>query len=300
MNKERFIFKRIIKKYACGQRDFSQCWKKVIYKAPIDILKQLATAVIKFSKWGHIERQQGIRKKIQWSPLHIAAEQGHIQLVKHVHGRIFNKDPSDVRSPLHLVSKNQDLDACKFLINEATDLSPRSVDESTPLHSAAMEGHLKLFQLLFDKLENKFPLDCLGMTPYHWAASYGHLEICKFVFANTHDKNPADRFGNTPLHEAAENGQLEVCEFFMTNIIDKNPRDNIVGNTPLHYATRSQNYEDVSMIICKHGGDQKPLNNRGETPDDLFKLNVAKKSKDLNELNNLMTMSKLKESSNTI
>ena len=281
MNKERFIFKRIIKKYACGQRDFSQCWKKVIYKAPIDILKQLATAVIKFSKWGHIERQQGIRKKIQWSPLHIAAEQGHIQLVKHVHGRIFNKDPSDVRSPLHLVAKNRDLDVCQFLINKATDLSPRGFMKETPLHLAAEEGHLGFFQLLFDKLNNKFPLDCLEMTPYHKAAMYGQLEICKFIFANTPDKNPANRLGITPLHEAAETGQLEVCKFFMKNINDKNPRDNIVGNTPLHYATKSGNYVDVSRILCNNVDGQKPLNNRGETPDDLLlKLKMAKEAED--------------------
>ena len=118
---ERCIFKRILKKYTSGQKGFSQCWKRVIYRAPIDILKQLATAVIQFSKWGILHKS----KKIDWSPLRIAAEQGFMPLVKHVHGRILDKNPADVRSPLHLVAKNRDLDVCQFLINKATDLSPR-------------------------------------------------------------------------------------------------------------------------------------------------------------------------------
>ena len=272
-----FIFKRIIKKYACDQRGFSQCWRNVIYKTPLYILKQLATAVIQFSKWGILHKS----KKIEWSPLHIAAEQGFMPLVKHVHGRILDKNPADVMSPLHLVAKNQDLDVCQFLINKATDLSPRGFMKETPLHLAAEEGHLGFFQLLFDKVYDKFPLDCLEMTPYHKAAMYGQLEICKFIFANTQDKNPANRLGITPLHEAAETGQLEVCKFFMKNITDKNPRDNIVGNTPLHYATKSGNYVDVSRILCNNVDGQKPLNNRGETPDDLLlKLKMAKEAED--------------------
>ena len=76
LDNERFIFKRIIKKYVSGQIGFSQCWKKVINRASTDILKQLATAVIKFSGWRYYRRNE----KVQWSPLHIAAEQGRLPL----------------------------------------------------------------------------------------------------------------------------------------------------------------------------------------------------------------------------
>ena len=267
---ERCIFKRIIKKYASGQNGFSQCWKRVIYRAPIDILKQLATAVIQWKKWSYYR----CGEKVQWSPLHIVAEQGRLPLVKHVHERIFDKNPTDsgllaAMSPLHLVAKNQDLDVCNFLINEAIDVSPRGgIGKETPLHSAARQGRLKFFQLLFERLDNKFPEDFCGSTPYHTAARCGRLEICKFVFANTKNKNPANIYGQTPMHLAAQSGQLEVLRFLMKNIKDKNPRDD-VGNTPLHHAARCWNYVQVSKLICNSGGDQKPLNNRGETPDDL-------------------------------
>ena len=94
LGNERFIFKRIIKKYVSGQSGFSQCWKKVIYRAPIDILKQLATAVIKFSGWSGGWSNYYRSEKVQWSPLHVAAEQGLLPLVKHVHERIFDKNPT--------------------------------------------------------------------------------------------------------------------------------------------------------------------------------------------------------------
>ena len=275
LDNERFIFKRIIKNYASGQNGFSQCWNRVIYRAPIDILKQLATAVIQWKKWSYYR----CGEKVQWSPLHIAAEQGRLPLVKHVHERIFDKNPTvsgllAAMSPLHLVAKNQDLDVCNFLINEATDVSPRGgIGNETPLHSAAREGHLKFFQLLFERLDHKLPEDFIGSTPYHTAAICGQLEICKFVFANTQNDNPADIYGHTPMHLAAQSGQVDVLRFLMKNIKDKNPRDN-VGNTPLHHAARCGNYVKVSKLICNSGGDQKPLNNRGETPDDLHTRSI--------------------------
>ena len=284
LDNERFIFKRIIKKYNSGQIGFSQCWKKVINRASTDILKQLATAVIKFSGWRYHRRGE----KVQWSPLHIAAEQGHLPLVKHVHERIFDKNPTisgllAAMSPLHLVAnrKNQDLDVSSFLINKATDLSPRGgIDRETPLHYAAREGHLKFFKLLFERLDNKLPEDFAGSTPYHTAARCGRLEICKFVFAKTKNKNPVNTYGHTPMHLAAQSGQLEVLRFLMKNIKDKNPKD-ASGNTPLHHAARGGNYVKVSKLICISGGDQKPLNNRGETPHDLHtrSMNLIKHGK---------------------
>ena len=280
LDNERFIFKRIIKKYASGQSGFSQCWKKVIYRAPIDILKQLAKAVIQFSGWQYHHHSE----KVQWSPLHIAAEQGRLPLVKHVHERILDKNPPNHyrMSPLHLVSKNQDLDVCKFIINQATDVSPRCMLTQTPLHFAAREGHLKFFQLLFERLDNKLSEDSIGSSPYHTAARSGHLEICKFVFANTQNKNPADTYGQTPMHLAAQSGQLEVLKFLMKNIKDKNPQDEL-GNTPLHHAARCWNYVTVSKLICDSGGDQKPLNNRGETPDDVHtrSMNLMTRSENI-------------------
>ena len=240
LDNERFIFKRIIKKYISGQFGFFQCWKKVIYRAPTNILKQLATAVIQFSGLSIGSSFYRSEKVAQWSPLHIAAEQGLLPLVKHVHERILDKNPIEVTSmmsPLHLVAKNQDLDVCKFLIDEATDVNARNVHKETPLHYAAQEGHLKLFQLLFERLDNKLPEDFMGLTPYHIAARNGQLEICKFVFANTQDNNPANAYGQTPMHLAAQSGKLEVLRFFMKNIKDKIPRDHL-GYTPLHYATR--------------------------------------------------------------
>ena len=131
-----------------------------------------------------------------------------------------------------------------------------------------MRNLLKFFKLLFERLDNKLPEDFVGLTPYHIAARSGQLEICKFVFANTKNDNPVDLYGQTPMHLAAQSGQLEVLRFLMKNIKDKNPRDD-VGNTPLHHAARCWNYVKVSKLICDSGGDQKPLNNRHLTPDDL-------------------------------
>ena len=45
---ERFYWIRIIKKYAGNFEGHEESWKEVIYKTPVDIIKQLAIAVKQF------------------------------------------------------------------------------------------------------------------------------------------------------------------------------------------------------------------------------------------------------------
>ena len=87
MENERFFWIRIIQAYAGSIQD---SWKKVVDKAPIAIIKEFAVSIQKFlnlsfkyyvevrgSESGYIYKDSG---RI-WSPLYIASEIGHYELL---------------------------------------------------------------------------------------------------------------------------------------------------------------------------------------------------------------------------
>ena len=68
--------------------EFFEQWKKVTQNASKQTIRELSVAVYNFFKVKlaccslHWDKRK--RKKEQWSPLHIAAEQGHLELSKYI------------------------------------------------------------------------------------------------------------------------------------------------------------------------------------------------------------------------
>ena len=68
---ERFYWIRIIKKYAKHFEGHEESWKQLMYKIPINTLKEIAIAVQKFFKLYSFKKM---------APFHITAEKGSFQL----------------------------------------------------------------------------------------------------------------------------------------------------------------------------------------------------------------------------
>ena len=88
IDNERFVLFRKIQKYHRNMEEFSEQWKKVTQNASKETIRELSVAVHNFFKVKlaccslHWDKRK--RKKEQWSPLHIAAEQGHLELSKYI------------------------------------------------------------------------------------------------------------------------------------------------------------------------------------------------------------------------
>ena len=54
LDKEKFFWIRIIKKYQRRLKDFPKLWKPVIEKTPVEIVKQIAIAVSQFFQLQHL------------------------------------------------------------------------------------------------------------------------------------------------------------------------------------------------------------------------------------------------------
>ena len=254
LSEERFYWIRIIKSYRQNFTSYSEQWKKVIEKTPVDTLEELAAAVQEFFQ------SKPSRRTKKWRALHIAAKMGLLNLSKHIvkktkdssSGRSLMmaagggnfevvqlllentkevnlqnyQDQNKGRTPLHYAAEKGHFDVCQLLIKHGGNASLQTASGATPLHKAAQKGHLKVCKLLGDSMENKNPPNSSGLTPLHGAAKFGYLEICKYLMDKLDDKNPADNMGTTPLHYAADSGHLELCKFITSQIDTKNPANN--------------------------------------------------------------------------
>ena len=273
---EKFFWLRIIHKYRGNFVEFKATWNKTLKKSPAILVKELTLATHNFfEKYSH-------RFAKQWHPLFIPADQGLLQLYKHISEKSSDKNVEgglQTRTALHLAAQEGHLEVCKFIIESTDDKNPRTDKGITPLslavtfghlevcklimkyledknpkrddtytalHVAAQNGHLKICKMILEEIVDKNPTETMtGFTPLHLAAIGGHLEICKLIVKYLIDKNPKRHDGVTPLHSAAFKGQLEVCRFLIEEATEKNPQD-IQGSTPLSYAIRSNQYE-----VCK-------------------------------------------------
>ena len=126
-----------------------------------------------------------------------------------VHLRIFLGTYIHLTTPLHLAAENGHLSVCKLIIEMGLNNSMGSVNSTrihsvTPYHLAAENGHLEICCLISqyrrspcDYVSN--PSDDDNLTPFHYAAENGHLSVCKFFVDNLSNKNPKDDVGRTPF-----------------------------------------------------------------------------------------------------
>ena len=195
------------------------------------------------------------------TPLHVAAQEGKLEVVKYNVENIeffWNKNPYSIRgwTPLHLAARNGHLKVfdyiSRLISNSIRELS-RAINLTmaegfTSLHLAASEGHFEIVKYILGIAWNKNPANLIGTTPLHMAARKGHLEIYKFIADQETNKNPPIINGRTPLHEAAKNGHVEIYKFIADQVDSKNPFA-LHGRTPLHHAVENGHIEIVKYIM---------------------------------------------------
>ena len=139
-----------------------------------------------------------------------------------------DKNPADHKdgsTPLHHAAENGHLAICSLIIGNIEDKNPAENNNGyTALHYAAIKGHLDICKLIVEKVKNKNPESFNG-TPLHLAAKYGHLKICKLLIENGADKKQISN-GKTAFQIALKEPfkssfrQLRICSFLMNGLKD--------------------------------------------------------------------------------
>ena len=180
---EKFHWLRRIQKYRENFQPFLEQWNKVIKKTPIEEIKELCFSVENFFKLG--------RKLMndQYSPLHLAAEIGLIELSSRIiEATDFanNNFYLPTLTPLHLAAAKGHREVCRLILENVASKNPVAIDGLTPLHLAAERGHKGIVKLLVENCENIRPL-YNGKTPLEYAAYHDHWFTCRLLMKNLQD-----------------------------------------------------------------------------------------------------------------
>ena len=198
----RFFTKRVIQSYIKNSREYEEEWKIVLNKLGVNRLKEFEVLVRGFYRG--LDKS---RREYQWSPLHIAAERGHLDFCKCI--AKFSTIKCSKWSPLHFSVQNGWLEVSRFLYKEIKDKQPIRIFHGVQ-HLAAKNGHLDIYRFLHESLNDINPIMQEQITPLHFAAQYGHFDVCKYICDNTVLVQPLRSDGNTPLTLAVHRGHIKI------------------------------------------------------------------------------------------
>ena len=247
IDNEKFSWIRRMQKYSDSMKEFLEQWKQVIRNTPVDPVKELSLAVLQFFD------DDVSRSKKQYSPLHVTADRGLLELSKSIILKTGDKNPAgcDEYTALHMAALKGRTEVCRHIIEIVDDKNPVCISGIyvglTPYHIAALFGHLEICELYVETLDDKNPETLLRITPLHYAAENGHLEVCKVIVDSVEDKNLVAYDGDTPLHRAAKGGHLEIIRLLIDNGVER--RQTYNGWTPIQTAASYGHFRSCLYLM---------------------------------------------------
>ncbi|KAI0126727.1 ankyrin repeat-containing domain protein [Xylariales sp. AK1849] len=187
----------------------------------------------------------GTHPTYSWTVLHVAARQGHEEVVK-----ILLDNGADPK--LHAVEPCG-CEAVSHLIN--AQASSNSSRMCTPLHLAACSGHESIAMVLVDAIGpselNENPDN--GMASIHLAAQYGRLDLLTFLTENPNQNiEVEDSWGHTALDLAYIYGHWHCFDYLLSkgaNINQPQGAENSLRRSMLVDACYYQTFDDALRLI---------------------------------------------------
>ncbi|ROI69406.1 Ankyrin-3 [Anabarilius grahami] len=213
---------------------------------------QLQTAINKHAKNG-------------WSPLLLAAEQGHTEVVRVLLQNDARVDVFDEegKAAIHLAAEQGHQDIVDILLSHKAFVNAKTKLGLTPLHLSAQSGSAQLVRLLVET--HQASVDALSLrkqTPLHLAAISGQLDVCSSLLNLKADVTAADIHGQTPLHLAAENDHSEVVKLFLRHRPELATLANMEGATCAHIAAAKGSAAVIRELLTFNQVGPLTLNNK--------------------------------------
>ena len=88
-------------------------------------------------------------------------------MFKLIFEKVEDKNPANHarKTPLHMAANNGHLDVCRHIIENVEDKNPADHNGDTSLHCAANTQNLDIFRLIVEHIEDKNPRNNVGETP---------------------------------------------------------------------------------------------------------------------------------------
>ncbi|KYO45257.1 transient receptor potential cation channel, subfamily N, member 1 isoform A [Alligator mississippiensis] len=226
-------------------------------ETPLHYCARVGNADVLLEMLKHIstrQMQQAINKQAKngWSPLLVAAEQGHTAIARillQTHARVDVFDEQG-KAALHLAAENGHDQIADLLLWYKAFVNAKTKLGLTPLHLSAQNGYNHLVKLLVEThLASIDAMTLSKQTPLHLAALNGQLDVCASLLSLGANVNAADIQGQTPLHLAAENDHSEVVKFFLKHKPELVTSANMEGSTCAHIAASKGSIAVVKELL---------------------------------------------------
>lgn len=212
------------------------------------------------------------------SPLHTAAREGDLQVVKEILGGTAEAELTE-----QLAKQNQAGETALYVAAEygyvelvremikcysLADAGIKARNGFDAFHIAAKQGDMEVLKVLMEAHPDlSMTVDISNTTALHTAATQGHIEVVNFLLeAGSGLATIARSNGKTALHSAARNGHLEVVKALLEKEPDITKRTDRKGQTALHMAVKGQNSEVVEELIRADPSSVNLVDNKSNTP----------------------------------
>ena len=197
-----------------------------------------------------------VRDSTGWTPLHVAARNGQLELIEillSVGGRkLMTMVAGEAGTPLHQAARRGHKDVVTRLLNEGCPVDIRDSNGFTALYVAAQRGQVVIIEMLVNHGFDVNAVDNEGMTPLHSAANCGQLESIHTLL-RLGGRKSLTKIANTPgdpLHLAVIHGQFESVNTLLRSGGRELPTKTVkVGGTPLHQAAGMGHKEIVTLLL---------------------------------------------------
>ncbi|EHB18010.1 Ankyrin repeat domain-containing protein 6 [Heterocephalus glaber] len=200
------------------------------------------------------------------TPLHLAANKGHLSVVQILLKAGCDLDVQDDgdQTALHRATVVGNTEIIAALIQEGCALDRQDKDGNTALHEASWHGFSQSAKLLVKAGANVLARNKAGNTALHLACQNNHSQSTRILLLGGSRADLKNNVGDTCLHVAARYNHLSIIRLLLSAFCSVHEK-NQAGDTALHVAA-ALNHKKVVKILLEAGADGTIVNNAGQTP----------------------------------
>ncbi|KAM3861314.1 ankyrin repeat domain-containing protein 6b [Diretmus argenteus] len=199
------------------------------------------------------------------SPLHLAANKGHVEVVHILLKAGCDLDIQDdgEQTALHRAAVVGNSEVISSLIQEGCALDRQDKDGNTALHEVSWHGFSQSVKLLVKAGANVHAKNKAGNTALHLACQNGHAQSSKVLLLGGSRPDSKNHIGDTCLHVAARYNHVAMIRTLLGAFCSVSEK-NLAGDSPLHVAA-ALNHKKTVRLLLESGADSRICNNVGQT-----------------------------------